>query len=160
MNTLNILLIFCSGYIEGASIYCKKIEYIFRKLYLVYLAIKIRFLFQCFDHDTVTNLKGSIQNEGFNHTTFSEMCPMLMYSLLSDCSPTDKTNVFDIDVISNSATGLTWIYSVLAVFVISICGVGALIIIPVMQKRFYKPLMQFLVALAVGKYIVLIKFLY
>lgn len=33
---------------------------------------------------------------------------------------------------------------------ISACGVFALAIIPVMQKRFYKPLIQFLVALAVG----------
>lgn len=33
---------------------------------------------------------------------------------------------------------------------ISACGVLSLAIIPVMQKKFYKPLIQFLVALAVG----------
>ncbi|XP_076268129.1 zinc transporter foi-like isoform X1 [Rhynchophorus ferrugineus] len=104
----------------------------------------------CFDHGTITSLKGSVQNEGFNHTTFSEICPMLMYNLLSDCNAAGKMEVLGVDVISNSANGLTWIYSLLAVFVISICGLGALVIIPVMQKRFYKPLMQFLVALAVG----------
>lgn len=45
---------------------------------------------------------------------------------------------------------LVWVYSNLAVIVVSACGVLGLAVIPVMQKRFYQPLLQFLVALAVG----------
>lgn len=43
-----------------------------------------------------------------------------------------------------------WLFSNLAVIVISACGVLGLAVIPIMQKRFYQPLLQFLVALAVG----------
>lgn len=49
---------------------------------------------------------------------------------------------------NNSAT--VWLFSYLAVIVISACGVLGLAVIPIMQKRFYQPLLQFLVALAVG----------
>lgn len=45
---------------------------------------------------------------------------------------------------------MVWIYSNLAVTLISACGVLGLAVIPIMQKWFYQPLLQFLVALAVG----------
>lgn len=44
----------------------------------------------------------------------------------------------------------TWIFSSLAVLVISLCGVFGVLIIPVMQKIFYQHLLQFLIALAIG----------
>lgn len=43
-----------------------------------------------------------------------------------------------------------WWYSNGVVFLISACGVLGLAVIPIMQKRFYEQLLQFLVALAVG----------
>lgn len=64
--------------------------------------------------------------------------------------PEDEV-VFQIEGMSqNNRNGLVWLYSILAVVIISACGVLSLAIIPVMQKKFYKPLIQFLVALAVG----------
>ncbi|XP_030765690.1 zinc transporter foi-like isoform X2 [Sitophilus oryzae] len=103
----------------------------------------------CLDHSTIRVLKQSTEQENWNHSSFSEICPILIYSILGEsCSHNEEEQVFDNIYYGNN--GMTWVYSILAVFVISICGVGALIIIPVMQKRFYKPLMQFLVALAVG----------
>ena len=44
----------------------------------------------------------------------------------------------------------TWLFASLAIFVISLCGIFGLIIIPIMQKVFYQHLLQFLIALAVG----------
>lgn len=43
-----------------------------------------------------------------------------------------------------------WLYSLVAVIIISACGMLGLAVIPVMQKRYYPSLLQFLVALAVG----------
>lgn len=93
------------------------------------------------------------QTPELNHTTFTEVCPILMYGLLSQtCMETGKVDFFDVSTPkSDGIEPKIWLYSSLAVLLISICGLGALIIIPLMQKRFYKPLIQFLVALAVGK---------
>lgn len=54
----------------------------------------------------------------------------------------------DSPIVDNQAS--VWFYSTLAVILISACGVLGLAVIPVMQKKFYQPLLQFLVALAVG----------
>ena len=43
-----------------------------------------------------------------------------------------------------------WGYALLSVTVISLVGLGAVAIIPVMKRRFYTALIQYLVALAVG----------
>lgn len=43
-----------------------------------------------------------------------------------------------------------WFYSTMAVLVISVTGMFSVAIVPVIQRFFYKQLLQFLVALAVG----------
>lgn len=103
----------------------------------------------CMNKETITILQ---QTPELNHTTFTEVCPILMYGLLSQtCLETGKVEFFDVSTPkSDGIEPKIWLYSSLAVLLISICGIGALIIIPLMQKRFYKPLIQFLVALAVG----------
>jgi len=58
-----------------------------------------------------------------------------------------EDNVHDKD---HSSDFRTWIYASLALFLISLCGVFGVIIIPIMQKIFYQHLLQFLIALAVG----------
>lgn len=47
-------------------------------------------------------------------------------------------------------TLLVWIYSFAAVFACSILGLVGVAIIPFMNSRFYKHIIQFLVSLAVG----------
>lgn len=104
----------------------------------------------CFNKETIAVLHQTAQ-EGINHTTFSEACPLLIYSLLTETCSTSKNGAFNVS--TPQTPGMDpwiWFYSCMAVFLISVCGVGALVIIPLMQKRFYKPLIQFLVALAVG----------
>ncbi|XP_072387859.1 zinc transporter foi isoform X1 [Diabrotica undecimpunctata] len=89
--------------------------------------------------------------EKINEDSFYKMCPILLYSLVNkDCTKMldDHHDMDDIAPIVNN--GFVWLCSILAIIVISACGVLSLVIIPVMQKRFYKPLIQYLVALAVG----------
>ncbi|XP_063932699.1 zinc transporter foi-like [Zophobas morio] len=92
------------------------------------------------------------QTDALNYTTIDTLCPAILYSIVSgSCTH----NVLGLGVkeesIRHTSTSVsTWLYSMGAVFVISACGVLSLLIIPVMQKKFYKPLLQFLVALAVG----------
>jgi zinc transporter 10 len=43
-----------------------------------------------------------------------------------------------------------WLYATLSIVVVSLCGLLAVAVIPVMQRVFYQQLLQFLVALAVG----------
>lgn len=49
-----------------------------------------------------------------------------------------------------SVTALTWVASSTAIFLISLCGVFGVLVIPIMRKIFYQHLIQFLVALAIG----------
>jgi hypothetical protein len=43
-----------------------------------------------------------------------------------------------------------WLYATLSIVVVSLCGLLAVAVIPVMQRVYYQQLLQFLVALAVG----------
>ena len=43
----------------------------------------------------------------------------------------------------------TWLYASIALFVISLCGIFGVLIIPIMQKIFYQHLLQFLIALGI-----------
>lgn len=43
-----------------------------------------------------------------------------------------------------------WLAATSAIFIISLCGIFGVMVIPIMQKLFYQHLIQFLVALAIG----------
>jgi zinc transporter 10 len=90
----------------------------------------------------------SNSSDALNYTAVDNLCPALLYSVVSGSCARHKHADTEDDDSRLSAT--TWVYSMIAVVVISTCGVLSLLIIPVMQKKFYKPLLQFLVALAVG----------
>jgi zinc transporter 10 len=45
---------------------------------------------------------------------------------------------------------MVWLASSGAVFLISLCGVFGVMVVPIMQNLFYQNLIQFLIALAVG----------
>ena len=53
----------------------------------------------------------------------------------------------DVHVEDRGSDYRTWLHASLALFVISLCGVFGVIIIPIMQKIFYQHLLQFLIAL-------------
>ena len=52
-----------------------------------------------------------------------------------------------------------WLASTAAIIIISLCGIFGVLVIPIMQKVFYQHLIQFLVALAIGKLLKLAYFL-
>ena len=59
----------------------------------------------------------------------------------------DHEHEDNVHVEDHSSDYRTWIYASLALFLISLCGVFGVIIIPIMQKIFYQHLLQFLIAL-------------
>ncbi|XP_074042407.1 solute carrier family 39 fear-of-intimacy isoform X2 [Leptinotarsa decemlineata] len=100
----------------------------------------------CSENEDLENLlKADFQ---MNRSSFYEACPILIYSIINrHCAE----EIFLEDETSSTArNGFVWFCSIMAVVLISACGVLSLAIIPVMKKKFYKPMIQFLVALAVG----------
>ncbi|GJQ81409.1 hypothetical protein Trydic_g18274 [Trypoxylus dichotomus] len=107
--------------------------------------------------EIVRVVKSSFQfNPTMDNNTFKWACPAILYSMVTEnCihdpqkhfPPSDLDNHHDEDVTNWS---MIWWYSNGVVFLISACGVLGLAVIPIMQKRFYEQLLQFLVALAVG----------
>ncbi|KAH1015530.1 hypothetical protein HUJ05_013239 [Dendroctonus ponderosae] len=104
----------------------------------------------CFNTERIAVLQQRTEKQPLNQTAFSEACPLLIYSLLTEkCSTIEKATLEISTPEPRGNYARNWLFSILAVVVISVCGLGALVIIPMMQKKFYKPLLQFLVALAV-----------
>ncbi|XP_075159412.1 solute carrier family 39 fear-of-intimacy [Haematobia irritans] len=101
-----------------------------------------------------------------NYTLSSEdivnVCPVLLYQLTSTSDSNNK-GCIEADILleidEHEAKRVkrpkediifVWIYSFAAVFACSILGLVGVAIIPFMNSRFYKHIIQFLVALAVG----------
>uniref|UniRef100_A0A1I8N4E0 ZIP Zinc transporter n=1 Tax=Musca domestica TaxID=7370 RepID=A0A1I8N4E0_MUSDO len=100
-------------------------------------------------------------NYTLTHDDIVHVCPVLLYQLTSNSDANNKGCIenevlLQIDVRSQHVDRpkedimYVWIYSFAAVFACSILGLVGVAIIPVMNSRFYKHIIQFLVALAVG----------
>ena len=61
----------------------------------------------------------------------------------------NSTNYENAEGHERNQVGL-WLASTAAIFIISLCGIFGVLVIPIMQKVFYQHLIQFLVALAIG----------
>lgn len=89
--------------------------------------------------------------------TIQTTCLATLYSIVAgDCAPQDSAAIttshhhnHDEDFEAAEMASV-WLYSNIAVLLISLCGVLGLAVIPIMKKRYYQQLLQFLVALAVG----------
>uniref|UniRef100_A0A0A9XM25 Zinc transporter foi n=1 Tax=Lygus hesperus TaxID=30085 RepID=A0A0A9XM25_LYGHE len=96
---------------------------------------------------------------------YEELCPKILHQLLPGARAYCEQNVTSPPALSggdhkshhhdfhdeeNTSTGATWFYATLSVVLISLCGLLAVAVIPLMQKQIYHGLLQFLVALAVG----------
>lgn len=113
--------------------------------------------FQCIDRDNVIAALVSPTSAPNNRTLKAASCLATLYSIVAgDCSDNDETQVaahFDHEegvVVAGTDVASVWFFSNLAVLIISLCGVLGLAVIPIMQKRYYQQLLQFLVALAVS----------
>lgn len=89
--------------------------------------------------------------------TIQTACLTTLYSIVAgDCiqeesvlSNNNHHHEEDFDLPSTEVASV-WFYSNLTVLLISLCGILGLAVIPIMQKKYYQKLLQFLVALAVG----------
>lgn len=110
---------------------------------------------QCIDQDSfmdsLVNNSQSIAQTPQNRT-IQTACLANLYSIVAgDCIQEDLKHHHDHNEFTTT-TDVTsvWFYSNLAVLLISLCGILGLAVIPIMQKKYYQQLLQFLVALAVG----------
>lgn len=80
-------------------------------------------------------MQSKYYNSSINETLFYKICPLIIYSTLSESCSGETEGDFEVHDISPLANSITWLCSIAAVILISACGVLALAIIPVMQKR-------------------------
>lgn len=85
---------------------------------------------------------------------YESLCPWILYHVIpSDvrgATPCEE-NEEHVDIVQESHSVLVvWIYATVSVILISLCGLLAVAVIPLMQRTIYHSLLQFLVALAVG----------
>lgn len=104
---------------------------------------------------SLTNDSQSATESTQNRTT-QTACLATLYSIVAgDCMQDDlalnSNHNHDEDFeLRDAEVASVWFYSNLAVLLISLCGILGLAVIPIMQKKYYQQLLQFLVALAVG----------
>ncbi|KAG8196490.1 hypothetical protein JTE90_012306 [Oedothorax gibbosus] len=102
---------------------------------------------QCLSPREILATFGINQTSSLNPVSFLHLCPAIIYELdQGHCmlgNPSHKSS-------RSIATLDQWLYSCVAVLVISLCGLLSVAVIPIMQKWFYHTLLQFFVGLAVG----------
>ncbi|XP_044744449.1 zinc transporter foi-like isoform X2 [Coccinella septempunctata] len=84
-----------------------------------------------------------------NDTMLRNACPAILYTLMvGQCN--EEPHLHSEENMHEHAnnTVAVWVYSTIAVILTSACGVLAVVVIPIMQMKFYKPLLQYLIALA------------
>lgn len=87
---------------------------------------------------------------------FVSICPILLYYATNQNSSclelSDLTNTEIPDELTGveQDRGKVWLYSTFAIFLVSLCGLLGIAVIPIMDKHIYTHAVQFLVALAVG----------
>ncbi|XP_031328897.1 zinc transporter foi isoform X2 [Photinus pyralis] len=90
-------------------------------------------------------------NYSLDSKLFEKVCPVVIYSMIVGmCN--SETEMAHVHMVESRADihYTVWLYSTVSVIVISVCGLLGLGVVPMMQNRCYKQLLQFLVALAVG----------
>ncbi|KAK9496723.1 hypothetical protein O3M35_013016 [Rhynocoris fuscipes] len=98
--------------------------------------------------------------DGVTKSEYKELCPELLYYMSigrNDCKATESNqqhhhhhHPHHHDHSDSASSAYAWIYASISVVLISLCGLLAVAVIPLMQKQIYHGLLQFLVALAVG----------
>ncbi|XP_045483804.1 zinc transporter foi [Harmonia axyridis] len=82
-----------------------------------------------------------------NDTMLRNACPAILYTLMvGQCNEEQHDHSEESPHEHNTLA--VWVYSTIAVILTSACGVLAVVVIPIMQMKFYKPLLQYLIALA------------
>ncbi|KAF5297903.1 hypothetical protein FQA39_LY11888 [Lamprigera yunnana] len=93
-------------------------------------------------------------NNSIDNKVFEKICPALLYSVVVGTCNHDvdipHVHLMDNTMPPEDIHYTVWLNSTVAVIIISACGMLGLGVVPLMQKRCYKSLLQFLVALAVG----------
>ncbi|XP_051897228.1 metal cation symporter ZIP14 isoform X1 [Pristis pectinata] len=97
----------------------------------------------------VHNLSNSSRIDG---TTFTHICPTILQQLESGaCALENQENEEDEETVGlKPTTAEVWGYGFLCVTVISLCSLLGASVVPFMRKTFYKRLLLYFIALAIG----------
>ncbi|GFT64832.1 zinc transporter ZIP10 [Trichonephila clavipes] len=102
---------------------------------------------QCLSPREILEAFGINQTSSLNPVSFLHLCPAIIYELdQGHCMFRDRSHNKE----RSMASVDQWLYSIIAVIVISLCGLLSVAVIPIMQKWFYHTLIQFLIGLAIG----------
>ncbi|XP_055942736.1 zinc transporter ZIP10-like [Argiope bruennichi] len=102
---------------------------------------------QCLSPREILEAFGINQTTSLNPVSFLHLCPAIIYELdQGHCLFRDRDHEKEKSIASFDQ----WIFSTIAVVIISLCGLLSVAVIPIMQKWFYHTLLQFLIGLAIG----------
>ncbi|GFT20099.1 zinc transporter ZIP10 [Nephila pilipes] len=102
---------------------------------------------QCLSPREILETFGINQTSSLNPVSFLHLCPAIIYELdQGHCMYRDRGYGKEKSIAAIDQ----WLYSIIAVILISLCGLLSVAVIPIMQKWFYHTLIQFLIGLAIG----------
>ncbi|GIY11596.1 zinc transporter ZIP10 [Caerostris darwini] len=102
---------------------------------------------QCLSPREILETFGINQTSSLNPVSFLHLCPAIIYELDQGHCLFKNHGHAEERIIASTHQ---WIFSTIAVVIISLCGLLSVAVVPIMQKWFYHTLIQFLIGLAVG----------
>ncbi|KXJ81745.1 hypothetical protein RP20_CCG018133 [Aedes albopictus] len=98
------------------------------------------------DHEVEEILAARIK---ITPATFKDLCPALL-AQIDQRACMEKYQVKDQPHVEKKLFSYAWLYATVCVFIISICGLAGVAIVPLAKSVAYDEILRFLVALAVG----------
>ncbi|XP_023220825.1 zinc transporter ZIP14-like [Centruroides sculpturatus] len=100
---------------------------------------------KCFDSDMLILRFGHLPYTNVTRNEFLQMCPALIQQIVSGVCNKNSTKI-----VSRPSMTELYGYSSLAVFVISLCALGGIFILPIMAKSVYHYIMMGFIGLSFG----------
>lgn len=105
---------------------------------------------KCAGEQDLLRVHGVNETEGVSEDDFVRICPSLIHQLYKGACNQEKHQTGEVEEGATDKMLHVWGYGVLSITVISLTSLLAIAVIPLIGRSFYKKLMSFLVALAVG----------
>lgn len=105
---------------------------------------------KCLEEHTLMSIHKVNEKVGLSQADFVRICPSLIHQLRAGFCDQEKESNKNVLESTDLDMLCVWGYGVLSITVISLASLLAIAIIPFIGRSFYKKLMSFLVALAVG----------
>ncbi|CAG0924664.1 unnamed protein product, partial [Notodromas monacha] len=117
------------------------------------------FVLQCFSAGELFHVFGLLPGTNFvDEDAFMQLCPALIYELEAKTCDDDSRDKSSSEQGAENKKSVNsaltyweiWSYATGSVVLISLCGLTGVGVVPMMKHCFYGPLLQFLIAMAIG----------